>query len=324
MRIVAADIGGTHARFALAEIEAGALPRLGAMKRYRTREHEGLASAWAAFARDCGEALPRDAALAVAAPIEGEILTFMNCDWRIARAGLAAELGLEHMILLNDFGAVANAVSMLGADALAPIMGPDTAFPEEGVTTVLGAGTGLGVALFRRSGGAVTIIETEASHIAFAPLDAEEEGLRDALVARYGRASVERVVCGPGLIDIYRHLGGGNWDETRAGDLWSAAIDGKDATAAHALDILVRCFGAGAGDISLAHGAMGVAITGGLANRIVHLLRGPGFVERFLAKGRYRERMARIPVKLVTTEEPGLLGAAVAFQRACDAASSEL
>ena len=318
MKIVAADIGGTHARFALAKLEAGALPRLGEMRRYRTREHEGLASAWAAFARDCGEALPRHAALAVAAPIEGEILTFMNCDWRIERATLADALGLEHMTLLNDFGAVANAVSVLGPDALEPIMGPDALFPEDGVTTVLGAGTGLGVALFRRRGGDVSIIETEASHIAFAPLDAEEEGLRDALAARYGRASVERVVCGPGLVDIYRYLGGSDWDETRPGNLWSAAIDGGDAGAAHALDILVRCFGAAAGDISLAHGAMGVAITGGLANRIKHLLRGPEFAERFLAKGRYRPRMTRIPVKLVTTEEPGLLGAAVAFQREWD------
>ena len=314
--IVAADIGGTHARFALAELAPGEMPHLGAMKRYRTREHDGLASAWAAFARDCGEPLPRDAALAVAAPIEGEILTFMNCDWRIERASLAADLGLDRMTLLNDFGAVANAVSVLGPDSLDPIMGPDAPLPEDGVTTVLGAGTGLGVALFRRKDGAVTIIETEASHIAFAPLDAEEEGLRDALAARYGRASVERVVCGPGLIDIYRFLGGGDWDETRPGDLWSAAIDGGDPVAAHGLDLWVRCFGAASGDISLAHGAMGVAITGALANRISHLLRGPEFAERFLAKGRYRDRMTRIPVKLVTTEEPGLLGAAVAFRRA--------
>jgi glucokinase len=314
MKIVAADIGGTHARFALADIVPGELPRLGAMKRYRTREHEGLASAWAAFERDCGEPLPHDAALAVAAPIEGEILTFMNCDWRIRRASLAADLGLERLTLLNDFGAVANAVSVLGPDSLNPIMGPDAPFPEDGITTVLGAGTGLGVALFRRKDGNVTIIETEASHIAFAPLDAEEEGLRDALAARYGRASVERVVCGPALVDIYRFLGG-DWDETRPGDLWSAAIGGGDPAAAHGLDILVRCFGAACGDISLAHGAMGVAITGGLANRIRHLLCGPQFAERFLAKGRYRDRMARIPVKLVTTEEPGLLGAAVAFQR---------
>ena len=315
MKLVAADIGGTHARFALAELAPGTLPRLGEMKRYRTREHDGLASAWAAFARDCGEPLPGDAALAIAAPIEGEILTFMNCDWRIERANLAADLGLERMTLLNDFGAVANAVSVLGPDALAPIMGPDAPLPEDGITTVLGAGTGLGVALFRRKGGEVTIIETEASHIAFAPLDAEEEGLRASLVARYGRAAGARGVCGPGLVDIYRFLGGGDWDETRPGDLWSAAIDGSDALATHGLAILVRCFGAAAGDISLAHGAMGVAITGGLANRIGHLLRGPEFAERFLAKGRYRPRMTRIPVKLVTTEEPGLLGAAVAFQR---------
>jgi glucokinase len=291
------------------------LPRLGPVKRYRTREHDGLASAWAAFARDCGEPLPPAAALAVAAPIEGEILTFMNCDWRIERANLAADLGLDRLTLLNDFGAMANAVSVLGPDALEPVMGPAAPLPEEGVTTVLGAGTGLGVALFRRKGAEVAIIETEASHIAFAPLDEEEEGLRDALAARYGRASVERVVCGPGLIDIYRFLGGGDWDETRPGDLWSAAIRGSDPIAAHGLAILVRCFGAAGGDISLAHGAMGVAITGGLANRIKHLLRGPEFAERFLAKGRYRDRMARIPVKLVTVEEPGLLGAAVAFQR---------
>lgn len=316
MKIVASDIGGTHARFALAEITPGALPRLGAMKRYRTREHDGLASAWRTFARDCGEALPRDAALAIAAPIEGGILTFMNCDWRIERTNLAADLGLDRLILLNDFGAVANAVSVLGPDALEPIMGPDAPLPEDGVTTVLGAGTGLGVALFRPGGAEVAIIETEASHIAFAPLDDEEKGLRDALAARYGRASVERVVCGPGLIDIYRFLGGGDWDETRPGDLWSAAIDGSDPLAARGLAILVRCFGAAAGDISLAHGAMGVAITGGLANRIGHLLRGPEFAERFLAKGRYRDRMARIPVKLVTVEEPGLLGAAIAFERA--------
>lgn len=314
MKIVAADIGGTHARFALAEVDPGARPQIGAMKRYRTREHRGLASAWAAFEKDCGE-LPRNAALGVAAPVEGEILTFMNSDWRIDRRTLAADLGLERLTLLNDFGAVAHAVSVLGPDEMEPIMGPAAPLPEGGVTTVLGAGTGLGVALFRRTGGEVTVIETEASHIAFAPLDAEEQALRDALAVRYGRASVERVVCGPGLIDIHRFLGGDGWDPHLASALWERAIDGGDAIAAHALAILVRCFGAAAGDIALAHGAMGVAITGALANRIAPLLRGPEFAERFIGKGRYRERMERIPVKLATIEEPGLLGAAVAFQR---------
>ena len=97
--------------------------------------------------------------------------------------------------------------------------------------------------------------------------------------------------------------------------MWTAAIDGSDGIAAHALDILVRCFGAAAGDISLAHGAIGVALTGGLANRMAPLLRTPIFAARFTAKGRYRERMQRVPVVLATYPEPGLLGAAVAFQR---------
>ena len=150
----------------------------------------------------------------------------------------------------------------------------------------------------------------------FCPLDADEETVARSVAERYGRASVERVVSGPGLIDIYRALGGeGEWDATNAGALWEAAIEGRDSLAVRALALLVRSFGAAAGDIALAHGAMGVAITGSLAGRIAHLLRGPDFAARFTAKGRYRERMMRTPARLVTYAEPGLLGAAIAFQR---------
>lgn len=315
MRIVVGDIGGTHARFAIAEIEGGRRPRVGPMKRYRTREYPGLAAAWARFEEESGEPLPKHAALAVAAPIEGEILRFMNSEWRIERRTLGADLGLDRLLLLNDFGAVAHAVSILGPDELIPVHGPE-ALPEEGAISVLGPGTGLGVALLLRRRGTVTVIETEGAHIAFAPLDPEEETLADSLVEKHGRASVERVVSGPGLIDIYEHLGAATEiDANHAGDLWTAAIEGTDALAVHALDILVRCMGAAAGDISLAHGAMGVVITGGLANRIPHLIKTPMFASRFTAKGRYRERMQRVPVMLATHPEPGLLGAAVAFQR---------
>jgi glucokinase len=314
MRIVVGDIGGTHARFAIAELSEGERPRVGQMKRHRTREHAGLKSAWEVFAREAGEPLPRAAALAVAAPIEGEVLRFMNCDWRVPRFEIADELGLERLTLLNDFGAVAHAVSILGADDMEPITGPER-LSEVGVISVIGPGTGLGVALLAR-GKEIAVIETEAAHIGFAPLDEDERALAAAVAAQYERASVERIVSGPGLIDIYRFLGGSTEvDASRAGDLWSAAIDGSDPLAVRALEIFVRCFGAAAGDISLAHGAMGVAITGGLANRIAHLLRSPFFSERFIAKGRYRERMQRVPVVLATYPEPGLLGAAVAFQR---------
>jgi glucokinase len=318
MRIVAADIGGTHARFAIAELHPGARPQIGEMRKYRTREYAGLGEAWARFAHDSGGILPPAAALAVAAPIEGDMLTFMNSDWRIDHRCLADALGLEKLSLLNDFGAVAHAVSVMTAGDLVPLCGPGD-LPAPGVTSVIGPGTGLGVSILVRragaNGGQVNIIETEAAHIGFSPLDPEEEELADTLTARYGRASVERIVSGPGLTDIYRFLGGGDWDPAKAGALWEAAISGADPIAAKALAILVRCFGAAAGDIALAHGAMGVAITGGLANRIAGLLTGPAFAARFAAKGRYRERMLRTPVRLLTYPEPGLLGAAIAFQR---------
>jgi glucokinase len=314
MKIVVGDIGGTHARFALAELVAGERPRIGAMKRYRVREHPDLASAWSRFAQDSGGTLPRAAALAVAAPIEGEVLRFMNSDWRVPRHGLAGSLGVDRLTLLNDFGAVAFAVSVLDPAEFASIQGPEE-LPPEGVISVIGPGTGLGVALLVRRAGQVTVIETEAAHIGFVPLDPQEEELADAIAARYGRASVERIVSGPGLIDIYDHLGGGDYDPSRAGDLWTAALDGSDSLAVHALDILVRCFGGAAGDIALAHGAMGAVITGALANRMIELLRSPMFAARFTAKGRYRERMQRVAVMLSTFAEPGLLGAAVAFQR---------
>lgn len=315
MKIVAADIGGTHARFAFAELAAGTRPVIGEMRKYRTRDYPGLAEAWARFARDSEEPLPRAAALAVAAPIEGEVLTFMNSDWRLDRHGLKDELGIDKLILLNDFGAVAHTVSVTPPDEFVPVAGPG-ALPEAGITSVIGPGTGLGVSILDRRQDDVRVIETEAAHIGFSPLDPEEEELADFLTARYGRASVERIVSGPGLIDIYRFLGGGAAPEAnQAGLLWDAAISATDPLAARALSILVRCFGTAAGDIALAHGAMGVAITGGLANRIQNLLQAPAFEARFTAKGRYRDRMHRTPVRLLTYAEPGLLGAAIAFQR---------
>lgn len=315
MRIVAGDIGGTHARFAIAELAEGQRPVLGAMRRYRTREHDGLASAWRAFARDQGGALPRVASIGLAGPVDGGPVQFMNSPWVVDPKNVAKELGLERVTLLNDYGAVAHAVSILGAGELEEVSGPAGDLPGEGVTTVLGPGTGLGVAMLVRRGGHIDVVETEASHIGFAPLNADEQAIAIDLAETYGRASVERIVSGPGLIDLYRHFGGGEWDVGNSGGLWSAAIQGDDPIAAQALDAFVKCFGSAAGDIALAHGANAMVITGGLSNRIADKLRSPLFKGRFIAKGRYRERMERVAVRLATIEEPGLLGAAVAFER---------
>ncbi|ODU18703.1 MAG: glucokinase [Sphingomonas sp. SCN 67-18] len=312
MDIVAVDIGGTNARFARATLAPGKPPALHQVHHYAVAAHPGLASAWRQFRADAG-AIPTRAAIAVAAPMGGDVIRFINSPWTIQPARLTADLGLEQLTLLNDFGAVAHAVPWLEHDHLAPLAGPGGPIPQEGVTSVIGPGTGLGVAMLLRRDGQMHVIETEGAHRAFAPLDMAEDALLHQLRRQFSRVSDERIVSGPGLANIHRALAGRTEtpDDKR---LWAAAMDGSDPLAAAALDHFVRCFGAVAGDLALAHGANAVVIAGGLANRIADRLRGPAFVERFIAKGRYEARMRGIPVRLVTYEQPGLLGAAAAFQ----------
>lgn len=259
--------------------------------------------------------MPQAAALGLAGPVGRGPIRFVNSDWVVDPDTFAADLGLDSHVMLNDFGAVAHAVSVLGPEELEPVCGPDGPLPAESAISVMGLGTGLGVALLLRRAGRTEVIETEASHIGFAPLDEDERRFAADIAGRYGRASVERLVSGPALLDLYRLHGGGPWDSDDAGALWSAAIEGRDLAAALALERLVGMFGAAAGDLSLAHGSAAVVIAGSLANRIAPLLRSPLFRDRFQAKGRYRARMATIPVFLATVEEPGLLGAAIAYQR---------
>jgi glucokinase len=286
--------------------------------RYRTAEHDGLASAWSRFAAEAGTPLPDAAAVAVAAPIGEDVLRFVNRSWTVDTHMVKRDLGVQTLTLLNDFGAVAHGVQALTPDEFIHIHGPEGLLPDTGMMTVLGPGTGLGVAMLLRREGCSHVIETEASHIAFAPQNREELLIADYLRSRHGRVSAERVVAGPGLIDIAQAMAaqdGDRCDITDAGALWTEALASKGSLAARALDRLVMALGSLSGDLALAHGSNAVVITGGLANRIVARLRSPLFLDRFVAKGRYRERMEGVQVKVARYAEPGLLGAAVAFKK---------
>lgn len=316
MDIVAVDIGGTNARFARATLSAGAPPRLGEVYRYDTADHPGLASAWRQFHADAG-IVPDSAAIAIAAPLGGDIVKFTNSPWVIRPAGLAEELGLKRLTLLNDFGAMAHAVAWMDDDELVPIAGPAGPLPREGVTSVIGPGTGLGVAMLLRRDGHAHVIETEGAHGDFAPLDSIEDKILDRLRQRFLRVSDERIVSGPGLANIHEALAAITGRAVVPMDdktLWAAAIEGRDIGAREALEHFLMSFGSVTGDLALAHGANAVVITGGIANRIADRLRAPGFAERFIAKGRYEARMRAIPIRLAIHEQPGLLGAAAAFQ----------
>jgi glucokinase len=316
VELVTADIGGTHARFAIATIEHGRVAHLSEPITLHAHEHASFQLAWKAFAHQLGRPLPPAAAIAIAGPTQGEVLRMANNPWIIRPALIPEKLGVTRYTIVNDFAAVAFAVAALDPQYMRHLSGPDRPLPATGAITVLGPGTGLGVALLHRTPGRVTVIETEGGHIDFAPLDALEDRVLAHLRQRYRRVSVERIVSGPGLANLYEAVGAIENQPVQTGDdkaLWTRALTGTDHLAAAALDRFCLALGSLAGDLALVQGAFGVAIAGGVGARIADHLPRSGFAARFLAKGRFESRMAAIPVKLVTHPQPGLYGVAAAF-----------
>jgi glucokinase len=316
MELVAADIGGSHARFALADVEHGQVTSLSEAVTFKTVEHASLQTAWETFGEQLGRALPRAAAIAVACPIAGEMLKLTNNPWIIRPAMIAERLGVDRITLINDFGAVGHAVVQVGREHLRHLCGPDVPLPEEGVISIVGPGSGLGVAHVLRREGCDQVIECEGGHIDYAPVDGIEDVILARLRDRYGRVSVERVVSGPGLANIYEALAAIEGRAVQTGDdkaVWTAALSGADSLAVAALDRFCLILGSVVGNIALAHGANAVVVAGGLGARIADLLPRSGFSGRFTAKGRFEKMMSAIPVKVITHPQPGLFGAAVAF-----------
>ncbi len=314
--IVAIDIGGTHARFAIATLQGVAVVGLRAAWTARSADFPSLEEAWKAFAERLGAPPPRSAAIAIACPVGGPILRLTNSPWTIVPASLPDTLGVDRMTLINDFAAVGFALAQLGDGDLKFLCGPDRALPQEGVISLVGPGTGLGVAQLVRRGGASFVLATEGGHIDFAPLDPMEDALLQDLRPRYGRVSVERIVSGPGLAHIYDVLAKAEGRPAWSGDdpaLWTLALAGEDRLGAAALERFCRVLGAAAGDLALAHGASAIVIAGGVGLRLANTLPASGFAQRLTAKGRFAAMMREIPVKLITYPSPGLLGAAAAF-----------
>lgn len=316
MDLVAADIGGTHARFALARVEYGRVISLDSETTLSTADHPSLESAWAAFATRLGGPTPRAASIAVAGPVSGDVLKFTNNPWTLDRPAFKQQVGLDHLIVINDFAAIAHAVAHLDANHFRPICGPERALPEVGVVSIIGPGTGLGVAQLICARDDYSVVSTEGGHMSFAPADAFEDALLARLRPRFQHVSAERVVSGPGLLHIYEHLAEIEQPSVRFRDdkaLWEAALDGSDSLAAAALERFCMCLGACAGDVALMQGADAVVIAGGLGLRLAEILPRSGFAQRFAAKGRFSAMMAAMNVKLVSYPQPGLFGAAAAY-----------
>jgi len=316
--LVAIDLGGTHVRFAVAEVAGGKVIGLGEPVTLKSGDYDGIPAAWAEVERQRGVVLPKVAALSVAGPVVGGAVTLTNLPWRIERAALERVLELEALVLVNDFEAVGHAVAQAGPGDFQHLCGPDVDLPGTGSISIVGPGTGLGVAQLWRGAGDYRIVPSEGGHIGFAPVDDFEDGLLDALRRRHGRVSVERVAAGPGISDIYAALGGGDVCDTdpfEDKNIWTRGTDAHEKLAQAAVERFCLVLGSVAGDLALAHGAGGVVIAGGVGRRLRDFLPRSGFGERFVAKGRFSEAMKTLPVKIITLAEPGLVGAAAAFAR---------
>ena len=314
--IAVADIGGTHARFALATIDGGRVVGLGEPMTLNTADHASFQLAWQHFCAANPGDEPDALSIAFAGPVDGEVLKLTNNPWVIRPALAKEKLGVADFLVVNDFGAIAHAVSQLGEDQFSHLCGPDQPVAGQRLTSIVGPGTGLGVAQLLRLASGYEVIETEGGHGDFAPLDVLEDHILTFLRRSLRRVSVERIASGSGLVNIYHALASREGKAVPDIDdkaLWAAAMEGSDPIAGAALDRFFLSLGAVTGDLALAHGANCVLLAGGLSYRLRDRFATSGFADRFVAKGRFERRMQDIPVKLVTHPQPGLFGAAAAF-----------
>jgi glucokinase len=326
--ILAGDIGGTTTRLALFEAAAGGTLRTVSQENYPSRTHSGLSEIVTAFMAAHGRRVD-DAAFGIAGPVRDGKVETPNLPWVIEAAVLARQLSLPRVTLLNDLEANAWGVFTLKDDDVALLSAGQPS--EDGNAAIISAGTGLGEAGYHWDGASLQPFASEGGHADFAPHDELTIELFRWLHRRHGHVSWERVVSGPGLVNIYNFLrekqGGPETsplsEAMRAGhpaaEISKAALDDSDALAVSALDLFVALYGAEAGNLALKMKAtQGIWIGGGIAPKILPRLRRPGFLEAFHDKGRFRAFLEAIPVRVILNDMTALRGAAwhVRSQRA--------
>lgn len=313
--VLLADIGGTNARFALADTSSETPLIVDSVEGFSVADFPSLADAAKHYLDQTG-ATAQNGVFAVAGRVEGDVARITNHPWVISLSRTRAALGFDDLKLVNDFAAQAMAVSLLTLDDVVAIGGANwsPAPPTKDRTyAVIGPGTGLGVGgLIQREGHRYPL-ETEGGHVSFPPGTPEEIEILKRLSQQFGRVSNERLICGPGLVNLHRALSeiaGEDPGPMQPADVTARAAEG-DVRCMRTLDVFCAVFGAISGDLVLSAGAWdGVFLTGGLVPKLLSSLQHSGFRQRFEHKGRFSPAMARVPTLAIVHPRPGLLGAA--------------
>jgi glucokinase len=317
-----ADIGGTNVRFAAVDLQAPQ-PEIDSLRFLSTRGHPDIVAAAKAYLRDAGlHAPPRALVFAVAGPVENNEIHLTNAGWRISAKELRQGLGAPYARLVNDFEAVAQAVHHLHERDLAAI-GPSPRFDPhgDGTIAIVGPGTGLGVAGLVNAGDAHIALVTEAGHAAFAPTDELEMRVVEILMRKFGRVSAERILSGPGLLNLYgamAEIDDFTLDDRTPESITQIARGDPSSFEAKVFARFCAILGSVAGDVALTMGARrGVLIGGGILPDAAGLLAASEFRERFEDKARFRDYMRAIPTSLILQPHAGLIGAASILLQAC-------
>jgi glucokinase len=316
--ILAGDIGGTNARLAYFQPQNGHL-RLVSERIFPSRDYVGLGEIVSKFLQDA-TTLPDVACFGIAGPVHHGRVETSNLPWVIEQSRLAKQIQLPGTLLINDLEANAWGIGALSSEDLIPLnhVGPAT-----GNQAVIAPGTGLGEAGLYWNGSQHEVFACEGGHADFAPRGNLQIELLQFLESRYGHVSYERVLSGPGLVNVYEFLRGKGYGDEPAGFaaqlehgdaaavISSAALDGSNRLAEQALDLWISVYGAEAGNLALkAMATGGIFLSGGITPKILPKLSGPLFMRAFLEKGRLRSLLETIPVQVITNDKAGLLGAA--------------
>ena len=327
VRVLAGDIGGTNARLAIVDVD-GRRALIETERRFASQEAPGLAPIVQRFLGETGRSLEW-ACFAVAGRVIDGVARTSNLPWTIDERELAAAIGVAHTSVINDFDAVGHGLALLGPKDVETVQ--DGKPIAHGPVALIGAGTGLGEAFLSWDGGRYRVHPSEGGHAEFPARDEVEWELHRSLQREFGRVSNERVVSGPGLIAIYRHLAAAGSVENAgvraemgrqdpAAVIMQHGLDGTDPLCAAVLDRFTSLLGALAGDLALTVLATGgVFVAGGIAPRMVTKLKSGPFLAAFRAKGRLSAFMLGVPIRVITNPNVGLLGAAAVAAERCRA-----
>jgi glucokinase len=324
MKVLAGDVGGTNARLGIVEVD-GRTARLLRHDRYPSGEYPGLAPIVEQFFKESGERTDR-ACFGLACPVVGDDCTATNLPWTINAKKLARDIGIPRTAIINDFGAIGYGIELLIPADLATLQeGQPT---PHGPIGLIGAGTGLGQGFLLWEGDYYRVVPSEGGHTDFAPADELQIGLLRFLIAKLGRVSWERLLSGPGLLNIYTYLreaGVAAEQATVRSEMEGqdpAAVIGRhglastDALSERTLELFAEILGAQAGNLALTLVATGgVYIGGGIAPRLARLLEKGNLMTAFRNKGRLSPLLARMPVHVIMNPNVGLLGAAAVAAR---------